>query len=131
MVLTGGRGRTHLDSLNRVSLYNRGGWLTDMPSLKNGRYAHGCTSFTTEGEQVRLGICMMFAYHVTDISLQILLVTGGWGDDWNQLDSTEVLRPASLISGWNEINSGRLPKSLAYLRLANVDNRVLLFGEWR
>ena len=56
VVLTGGRGRTHLDSLTRVSMYNRGGWMTDMPSLKKGRYDHGCTSFTTGGELVRLTI---------------------------------------------------------------------------
>ena len=45
--------------------------------------------------------------------------------------STEVLRPASLISGWHEVNSARLPKPLVNVRLVNVDNRVLLFGEWR
>ena len=69
------------------------------------------------------------------ILLQILLVTGGYDD--NYLDSTEVLRPASgwqeitSASGWQEITSARLPRPMAGVRVSTVNNRVLLFGEWR
>merc|ERR1712176_510123 len=66
VVLSGGS-----EGQTRVSLYNRGGWVRDMPSLNTGRYSHGCTSYSTRGEQV-------------------LLVTGGW-DGNIILDSTEML----------------------------------------
>merc|ERR1711894_641748 len=97
---TGGRKET----LTRVSLYNRGGWVRDMPSLNTGRYGHGCSSFSTVGEQ-------------------ILLVTGGY--DGGFLDSTELLRPGS---GWQEITSARLPRPMVGVRVSTVDNRVLLLG---
>ena len=61
---------------------------------------------------------------------QVLLVTGGLDvGDYNRLDSTEVLRPGS---EWQEITSARLPRPMDGVRvITTVDNRVLLFGEWR
>merc|ERR1711862_853727 len=69
MVLTGGDW-----TQTTVSLYNMGGWVRDMPSLNTRRHNHGCTSYSTGGEQV-------------------LLVSGGtnYDDGLNRLDSTEVL----------------------------------------
>ena len=81
--------------------------MRDMPSLNTGRYGHGCSSFTTGGEQV-------------------LLVTGGWDGDNSLLDSTEVLRP---YSDWQVITSARLPRPMSGVRVSILDNRVLLFGE--
>ena len=52
VVLTGGS-----DTKTRVSLYNKDGWVRDMPSLNTGRIGHGCTTYSTGGEQVRLAIC--------------------------------------------------------------------------
>ena len=52
-------------------------------------------------------------------------MTGGYDGD-NRLDSTELLRPGS---GWQEITSARLPRTLRGVRMSTVDNRVLLFGE--
>ena len=52
------------------------------------------------------------------------MVTGG--KDRNYLDSTELLRPGS---DWQEITSARLPRPMHGVRVTNVDNRVLLFGE--
>ena len=58
------------------------------------------------------------------------MVTGGYGDSGNvdggYLDSTELLRPGS---DWQEITSARLPRPMHGVRVTNVDNRVLLFGE--
>ena len=54
-------------------------------------------------------------------------MTGG-GSSYNRLDSTEVLRPGS---EWQEITSARLPRPLTGVRVITVNNRVLLFGEWR
>ena len=55
----------------------------------------------------------------------MLLVTGGY-DGLNNLDTTEILRPGS---DWQVISSARLPRPMYGVRLATVDNRVLLFGE--
>merc|ERR1719158_469692 len=76
-----------------------------MPSLNTGRSGHGCTTYSTGGEQV-------------------LLVTGGYDDGLPYLDSTEVLRG----SGWQEITSARLPRPLDGVKVITVSNRVLLFG---
>ncbi len=62
-----------------------------------------------------------------NIPPQVLLVTGGADDDFNDLDTTEILRPGS---DWQEISSARLPRPLNGVSVATVDNRVLLFGEW-
>ena len=76
----------------------------------------------------------MMSHIILFILPQILLVTGGYDD--NYLDSTEVLRPASgcqeitSASGWQEITSARLPRPMAGVRVSTVNNRVLLFGEW-
>ena len=51
VVLTGGS-----ETRTRVSLYSTGGWVRDMSSLNTGRANHGCTSYSTGGEQVRLAI---------------------------------------------------------------------------
>jgi len=102
VVITGG-----YVSGTTVSLYNKDGWVRDMPSLNAGRIGHGCTTYSTGGEQ------------------KVLLVTGGYGD--NRLDSTEVLRPGS---NWQEITSARLPRPLNEVRVITVNNRVLLFGGW-
>ena len=54
------------------------------------------------------------------------MVTGG--SDGIYLDSTELLMPGSV---WQEITSARLPRPMNGVSVATVDNRVLLFGEWR
>ena len=55
---------------------------------------------------------------------QVLLVTGGamFG---NILDTTEIFSD----DGWQVISSARLPRPLQGVRMTNVENRVLLFGE--
>ena len=49
VVITGGQ-----ITKTTVSKYDEEGWVEDMPSLNQGRYSHGCTSFTSAGEQGRL-----------------------------------------------------------------------------
>ena len=53
-------------------------------------------------------------------------MTGGLGAGRNILDSTDLLRPGS---DWQEITSARLPRPMHGVRVTNVDNRVILFGE--
>ena len=49
VIITGGS-----STLNIVSRYSRDGWVEDLPSLKVGRYGHGCSQYLSGGEQVRL-----------------------------------------------------------------------------
>ena len=49
VVITGG-----YDTMTRVSRYEESGFVRNMPSLNNGRDNHGCTSFLSGGQQVRL-----------------------------------------------------------------------------
>ena len=122
VVMTGGGdGRGALASVTR---YNIRGWGEGMPSLVTGRHSHGCTRFISGGEQVRHYDA---AHKYSFPCPQVLLVTGGWDDDFNSLDSTELLRPGSV---WQEITA-RLPRPMSYMSVSTVDNRVLLFGEWR
>jgi len=102
VVITGGK-----KTLTRVSRYEESGWVSDMPSLNQGRVHHGCTAFMSDGQQV-------------------LMVTGGSVGVYsnNFLDSTELLRPDS---GWQEITA-RLPRQMSGVRVNTVDNRVILSG---
>ena len=49
VVITGG-----YNTRTTVSRYNNDGFVSDMPRLNKGRYWHGCTSFLSGGQQVRL-----------------------------------------------------------------------------
>ena len=57
------------------------------------------------------------------VLLQIYLVTGGHDGD-ALLDSTEILDPS--LGSWT--NGASLPSPRVYLRAANIDDRVLIFG---
>ena len=57
VVVTGGSDGDE-NALKRVSLYGKDGWVRDMPRLRTGRQYHGCSSFSTGGEQVKTGIKM-------------------------------------------------------------------------
>ena len=48
MIITGGTYNLHI-----VSRYGTAGHIEDLPSLNQGRYSHGCGSYTDDsGEQV-------------------------------------------------------------------------------
>ena len=53
VIITGG---SFIKTGNKVSIYDKDGWFTDLPELKVGRYGHGCTTYGPGGEQVRLTI---------------------------------------------------------------------------
>ena len=60
---------------------------------------------------------------IRKISLQVFMVTGGYGSD--NLDTTETLDTDK--SSW--VASGaKLPRPMSGLRAANIDGRVLIFG---
>lgn len=47
LILTGGWGQG-----GKVRVYGESGWKRDMPSLNQGRFGHGCTSFIQNGKRV-------------------------------------------------------------------------------
>ena len=47
VVVTGGD-----HSLNKVSRYNRSGWVEDLANITVGRYYHGCAGYMKDGELV-------------------------------------------------------------------------------
>ena len=57
------------------------------------------------------------------IILQVLLVTGGFDDSNNRLDSTEILEDTT----WKTITAP-LPSARCGLRAASIDNKILVFG---
>ena len=56
------------------------------------------------------------------IILQVLLVTGGYDDNWDRLDSTEILED----NNWRI--TAPLPSARSNLRAASIDNKILVFG---
>ena len=59
---------------------------------------------------------------INNINVQVLLVTGGYGDDY--LDSTELLLPSA--TSWT--TSAALPSPRYLLRGATLDNKVIMTG---
>ena len=62
----------------------------------------------------------------------MLLVTGGWDQDQSippfrtgTLDSTETFDP--LLGSWTA-SGAKLPKPMEHHRVANINGRVLIFG---
>ena len=55
----------------------------------------------------------------------MLLVTGGWNQDNENLDSTEIYQEGQ--RQWREV--GTLPAGIMRIRGATVDNTVFMTGE--
>ena len=58
--------------------------------------------------------------------LQVFLVTGGSGDSYVGLDSTEVYDPS--VGSWT-VTGARLPRTMFGLTATNIEDRILIFGE--
>jgi len=105
-IITGGFDFSAPDrALNSVVSYNSQGESEVLPSLTVRRYNHACASYLN-GDRKR-----------------IILVSGGWNNGAQFLDSTELMvnfkpwRPAA-----------NLPSPRFGLRAASLDNKVFLFG---
>ena len=55
------------------------------------------------------------------------MVTGGYTGDADSLDSTETFDGE--VGSW-AISGAKLPRKMSGLRAANIDNRVLIFGDY-
>jgi len=110
LIITGGKNSE--TDVYKYSILENGNMKTvPLPSLHDGRYAHGCTSY------------------MTDDNVMMYVVSGGIfklpldGPTW--LGSTEVL--AENGNSWTKIeNSLLIP--VAGLRLVTLDNTVYAFG---
>ena len=115
LVITGG-----LHTLRTVSRYSITGWVGDLAELNVGRRNHGCSSYYKDVAQV--SICnsvIMFVY----LFIKILLVAGGWDEDYNKLASTEIFDSRS----WLLV--GELSHPALGVRGARLGNTVFMTGE--
>merc|ERR1719477_339578 len=96
LIITGG-----VNTPNTVSRYGSSGHIEDLPLLNQGRYAHGCGSYSDNtGDQV-------------------FLVAGGY-----KLFSTEMLTRTS--SAWVMVNN--LPRNIYALRGVTLGNILYMTG---
>ena len=102
VTITGGR-----YSLDKVTRYRRDGQATTLALLQTGRRSHACGHYTDDNNEK---VSNYFDIIYLPIMLQILLVTGGYGD--NRLSSTEILTPDA--SRWTQAAS--LPRAVQGLR---------------
>jgi len=102
VIITGGA-----DTRNTVSRYGSSGHIEDLPSLNQGRWNHGCGSYTDNtGDQV-------------------FLVAGGY-DYVGRLSSTEMLTRTS--SAWVMVNS--LPRKIQGVRGVTLAHILYMTGGW-
>ena len=96
-----------LTSGSDVSRYDVTGWLESLPEMLQFRNWHGCGSYQTEGGGMKL------------------LVAGGWDiPNFSFLSSVETLTIGD--STWSFAPA--LPRALAYVVGASVDNKILMVG---
>jgi len=101
IILTGGWG-----PLDIVAKYTVHGFIGNLPSLKIGRFGHGCGVFDT----------------IT--GKKVYVVAGGEDNNYEDLSSTEVLYDGEL--SW--VTGQALPRTLYYPASASLANSVLLLG---
>ena len=69
----------------------------------------------------------MRIYKLSEVLLlQMYLVTGGYGQSFTFLDSTELYDPS--LGSWT-VAGARLPSPSVGLRAVNIDERILVFGK--
>jgi len=100
LIITGG-----LQTMKAVTRYDTAGFLEYLPSLRDGRYYHGCGAYRREDDS------------------QVLLVAGGYGKGGG-LSSTELL-PTN-TSAWVKANP--LPRKLYYVRGITMDGVLYMTG---
>ena len=64
-------------------------------------------------------------FNFDNLHIQVFLVTGGWDENFYNLDSTEVYNPN--VGSWTVGTS--LPKPLIQLSATNIEGRVFIFGK--
>ena len=116
VILTGGD-PTH----ERVERYGHTGLLETLPSLNEGRQAHGCGSYYTKyGKKVVIQTSIL---NIFDNNLQIYLVAGGYYYG-KHLSSTETWSPLEL--NWRTVFP--LPRPVAWTEAVSLNNMIYLIG---
>jgi len=99
VILTGG-----YSTLNKVSVFNKNGFVEQLPDLLTGRYLHACGFFINNDKN------------------KVLLVAGGYNSDY--LKSTETLIIGS--ASWQ--TAGSLPNAVRGIRGVSISNKIILTG---
>jgi len=100
VILTGGA-RT----MNKVSVFDKNGFVEQLPDLLTGRSCHACGFFINNDKK------------------KVLLVAGGW-EKYNNLASTESL----LIGDASWQIAGSLPNAVNGIRGVSISNKIFLTG---
>ena len=117
----------------RVTVYNSLGFVADWPSLKIGRFQHGCGHFVNKDNKV-VGAChLLFGLksgtkqNTYLLYSQVYLVVGGHivTGDSGLTATTEVLVAGE--SSWNEV--GPLPLALSGLGVVSINNNIFSTGK--
>jgi len=99
VILTGGS-----DTRNKVSVFDKNGFVEQLPDLLTGRYDHACGFF------------------INNDNNKVLLVAGGLNSDY--LKSTETLIIGS--ASWQ--TAGSLPNAVRGIRGVSISNRIISTG---
>ena len=76
-------------------MYNISGNFWELPQLNTGRWSHGCGYYVREAQVVTIGLRVFTTLMILS---QILVVAGGTGEEFESLQSTEVL----ILGDWSE-----------------------------
>ena len=114
VVITGGE-----DTGDQATLYNRQGFVKDLPRLNTGREYHGCAMFINQDNEKVLFLLRAFSTG----HFQVLIVAGGW-DGSSQLNSTELMTysPGSEMK-WRP--AGPLPRVMYGVRMVNLNGECI------
>ena len=117
VILTGGD-----PTYNRVERYGHSGLVETLPEFNQGRWAHGCSSYSKDGKKV------FQTFLILEIILDIkkYLVVGGY-DGSEYLSSTEIFTPGT-DSSWTKVSP--LSRTFSFAGSVNLNNRIYLFGDY-
>ena len=124
LIVTGG-----YPGLDTVTVFGRYGTVINtVRNLNQGRYAHSCGSFISS---VGIPVSWAFQFFQTTklLNLQTLIVAGGYSISLGSYISTteKFIMKAGSPSEW--VSDAPLPQGMEGTRIANLDNRLLLFGQ--
>ena len=119
LILTGGIYKAD----NVVAKYDKNGFVSNGPSLNQGRSGHGCAKYVNnDNKLVRKSKLIHFPF---SFIFKVFLVTGGYGgSSQTRLDSTEVL--VNDESSWKTV--GTLPLAVYGISAINLNDNIYAMG---
>ena len=102
-----------------VERYGHTGLVETLPGLNQGRWGHGCGSYSKDGKKV----FHTFLIFCIIVDLKTYLVVGGRYS--GELSSTETWSPGD--SSWSTVSP--LPRDVAFTQAVNLNNNIYLIGK--